>query len=420
MPLSTINNKSIADGTIVATDILDGTISSSKLVASNIAGDRLAANTLSNTVFQTGSVESYLRGANLDFGMRNRIINGAMVIDQRNAGASVTPTDNQYTLDRWYFSVSQTSKLTSQQNAGSVTPPVGFINYLGVTSSSSYSVTSSDYFGFRQSIEGLNVADLAWGTASARPVTLSFWVRSSLTGSFGGSLFNSAANRSYPFSYTISTANTWEQKSVTVDGDTTGTWLTTNGNGIQVYFSLGGGTSRSGTANAWTGGTWASQPTGSTSVVGTNAATFYITGVQLEEGSQATPFEYRQHGTELALCQRYYEKAYDQDTSVPFAAFAWFTPTFGQSITNNTLHSIIKYSVSKRARPTILVYPFTTPANTMRVSNAAGGADFGANSGATYIVRMNQFALYNTSGGTLSVSSPDYGLIFGWSADAEL
>ena len=320
MPLSTINNKSIADGTIVATDILDGTISSSKLVASNIAGDRLAANTLSNTVFQTGSVESYLRGANLDFGMRNRIINGAMVIDQRNAGASVTPTDNQYTLDRWYFSVSQTSKLTSQQNAGSVTPPVGFINYLGVTSSSSYSVTSSDYFGFRQSIEGLNVADLGWGTASARPVTLSFWVRSSLTGSFGGSLFNSAANRSYPFSYTISTANTWEQKSVTIAGDTTGTWLTTNGNGIQVYFSLGGGTSRSGTANAWTGGTWASQPTGSTSVVGTNAATFYVTGVQLEEGSVPTSFEYRQYGTELALCQRYFWQI--QPNGTQYSAYA--------------------------------------------------------------------------------------------------
>jgi hypothetical protein len=238
--------------------------------------------------------------------MRNRIINGAMVIDQRNAGASVTPTNAQYTLDRWYFSLAQTSKLTTQQNAGSVTPPAGFTNYLGVTSSSAYSVLTGDYFGFRQSIEGLNVADLGWGTANAKTVTLSFWVRSSLTGTFGGSLFNSSANRSYPFSYSIASANTWEQKTITIAGDTTGTWLTDNSNGIQVYFSLGAGSTFSGTANTWTGGTWASQPTGATSVVGTNGATFYITGVQFEVGTQATSFEYRQYTTELQLCQRYY------------------------------------------------------------------------------------------------------------------
>jgi hypothetical protein len=131
--------------------------------------------------------------------MRNRIINGAMVIDQRNAGASVTPTDGQYTLDRWTFGVAQASKLTVQQNAGSVTPPVGFTNYLGVTSSSAYSVLTGDYFIARQNIEGFNTADLNWGTANASSVTLSFWVRSSLTGTFGGAIQNSAGNRAYPF-----------------------------------------------------------------------------------------------------------------------------------------------------------------------------------------------------------------------------
>jgi hypothetical protein len=130
-------------------------------------------------------------------------------------------------------------------------------------------------------------------------------VRSSLTGSFGGVFRNNAGNRSYPFTYTISAANTWEQKSITVAGDTSGTWLTTNSTGIVLSFSLGAGSTVSGTAGAWAS-SFLAQPTGSTSVVGTNGATFYITGVQLEVGTQATSFEYRQYGTELALCQRYY------------------------------------------------------------------------------------------------------------------
>ena len=233
----------------------------------------------------------------------NRIINGAMVLDQRNAGAS--GTSNAYTVDRFAFYGSQASKLTWQQNAGSVTPPVGFANYLGFTSSSAYSVTSTDDFVLYQYIEGYNTADLGWGTANAKTVTLSFWVRSSLTGTFGGSLANSAFNRSYPFSYTISAANTWEQKTITVAGDTTGTWLTTNGAGIALRFSLGSGSTLAGTAGAWSAGSY-DTVSGATSVVGTNGATFYITGVQLEVGSTATSFDYRPYGTELVLCQRYY------------------------------------------------------------------------------------------------------------------
>ena len=237
---------------------------------------------------------------------KNRIINGAMVIDQRNAGASVTPASGSYTLDRWQAVASQASKFSVQQNAGSVTPPAGFTNYLGVTSLSAYTVGSSELFNFLQNIEGFNVADLGWGTANAKTVTLSFWVRSSLTGTFGGA-FNNGGSRSYPFSYTISAANTWEQKSITVVGDTSGTWGSTNSNGIQIWFSLGCGSSQSGTAGAWSGSNFVSA-TGAVSVVGTNGATFYITGVQLEVGSTATSFDYRPFGTELQLCQRYFFK----------------------------------------------------------------------------------------------------------------
>ena len=262
-------------------------------------------NGTSGIVFNDASTQAT---AATGFGFKNRIINGAMVIDQRNAGASVTngygPTVN-YPVDRWALYGSQVTKCTGQRNAGTVTPPSGFTNYLGITSSSAYAVLTGDYFTTNQRIEGFNTADLAWGTASAATITISFWVRSSLTGTFGGSLSNNAFSRSYPFTYTISAANTWEQKSVTIAGDTTGTWATDNSIGIGVYFGLGVGATYSGTAGAWAAAGYFSA-TGATSVVGTNGATFYITGVQLEKGSTATSFDYRPYSTELALCQRYF------------------------------------------------------------------------------------------------------------------
>jgi len=277
---------------------------------------------------------------------KNRIINGAMEIDQRNAGASVAASNAStvtYTLDRWPYYADVSSKFTVQQNAGSVTPPVGFVNYLGVTSSSAYSVGASERFVIQHRIEGLNIADLAWGTASAKTITISFWIRSSLTGTFGGALRNSAANRSYPFTYTISSANTWEQKSITIAGDTTGTWLTTNGSGIIISIGLGVGSTYSGTAGSWVAGNYQSA-TGATSVVGTNGATLYITGVQLEAGSVATEFERRPYGTELALCQRYYEKVTTGSGGVI---------AIGQAVNSTAAVSCIQWSTVKRASPTI-------------------------------------------------------------------
>lgn len=236
---------------------------------------------------------------------RNRLINSDMRIDQRNNGASVANGGYTYFLDRWVGNNSQSSRYTVQQNAGSVTPPTGFVNYLGVTSSSAYTVGSGETFGIQQRIEGVNVADLGWGTANASSVTLSFWVRSSLTGTHSGSFYNSDFTRGYAFTFTVGAANTWEQKTVTVAGDTSGTWLTTNGVGIVVNFNLASGSTLSRTAGSWGAGCTAA--TGALSVLATNGATFYITGVQLEKGTVATPFEVRPYATELALCQRYYE-----------------------------------------------------------------------------------------------------------------
>lgn len=297
------------------------------------------------------------------YGFKNRIINGAMTIDQRNAGASVTAgTTNPFSVDRWQTVSSQNSKYTAQQNAGSVTPPTGFINYLGITSSSAYSVLTGDYFAIQQIVEGLNVADLAWGTANAAPITISFWVRSSLTGTFGGSLTNNGSTRAYPFSYTISSTNTWEQKSVTIAGDTSGTWLTTNGIGIRVVFGLGVGTTYSGTAGSWAATNYVSA-TGATSVVGTSGATFYITGVQLEKGSTATSFDYRPYGTELQLCQRYYASL------KPFGA----TYTTNLVLRNGAAVLIgnFNYPTTMRTLPTIggiTSWVTTTPASSGQVA----------------------------------------------------
>jgi hypothetical protein len=230
-------------------------------------------------------------------GFRNRILNGGMVIDQRNAGAAVT--GQQYVVDRWrtWF---DPGTYSFQQITDA---PTGFTNSLRVTKTNT---TQSNYAFLVQYIEGLNCADFAWGSASAQTVTISFWVKSSITGAFTVALSNSAENRFYGTTYTINAANTWEQKSVTIAGDTSGTWLTTNGIGIQVMFNFGQAATAQ-AANAWTTSSNARAVTGSTSLGTTNNATWQITGVQLEAGTVASPFERRDYGRELMMCQRYYQ-----------------------------------------------------------------------------------------------------------------
>jgi hypothetical protein len=277
---------------------------------------------------------------------KNRIINGAMVIDQRNAGASVTPTSGQYLVDRWRAGLSAASKYSVQQNAGSVTPPAGFSNYLGVTSLSAYSVSAGDIFFVGQRLEGFNTSDLNFGTASAQTITVSFWVRSSLTGTFCVAIGNSAFTRSYVATYTVSSANTWEYKTISITGDTTGTWVgATNGVGLYMNFTLGAGSTYNTTANTWAAGEFYSV-TGATSVVGTNGATFYITGVQLEKGSTATSFDYRPYGTELALCQRYYYKLQSTGASSFFGV--------GYNSTTTVASGLTSFPVPMRTAPTAL------------------------------------------------------------------
>jgi hypothetical protein len=279
----------------------------------------------------------------LGINSKNRIINGNMTIDQRNAGASGTATG--YTVDRWAFGATLSTKGTWQQDAGAVTPPVGFTDYLGFTSNSAYTPLTGDVFSFYQVIEGYNIADLGWGTANAKTVTVSFWVRSSLTGTFGGALSNTT--RSNPFSFTINSANTWEYKTVTVTGDQSGTWNSTNGQGIFLFMTFGAGSSFQGTAGTWATADYRTV-TGAVNTVGTNGATFYITGVMLEVGTQATTFTLAggSYGAELALCQRYFIKTNPSNTTA--CGGVW-----GTNYSTNLAHLTGSLPVAMRASPTV-------------------------------------------------------------------
>ena len=308
---------------------------------------------------------------------KNRIINGAMLIDQRNNGASVTinSASNTYTLDRWIgYGQATDGVYTIQQSS---TAPTGFSkSLLATVTTADSSVGATQIYTLRYKIEGLNLTDLNWGTANAATVTLSFWVRSSVTGTFGGSILNDGQSRSYPFSYTISSANTWEQKTITIAGDTSGTWLTTNGIGMDLFFSLGMGSTYSGTASTWSGTNYYSV-TGSTNLISTLNATLYITGVQLEKGSTATSFDYRPYGTELALCQRYFYMHVN-------GAVNGNNLAIGMGIYYSTveLDTIVQFPVTMRTTPTLY---------------AASGTDyyvFYRNSGSD---TFNSFTIQNTN-----------------------
>ena len=259
-----------------------------------------------------------------------------------------------------------------------------------MTSSSAYSVLSTDVFQIYQWIEGFNIADLAWGTASAKTVTLSAWVYSSLTGTFGGALQNGAGNRSYPFTYTISSANTWTQISVTIAGDTSGTWTSDNTAGVAIIFCYGAGSTNAGTAGAWTG-SGLSSATGATSVVAVNGATFYITGVQLEIGSTATPFERRLYNQELANCQRYYQQ-WGKSSNVayrPYGVGSWVSTTLARIITptflpmrttpsftyNNPTNASIRLGSTAAAATTITLDIASPEAVMYNVNVASGGTE---------------------------------------------
>ena len=274
-----------------------------------------------------GTDSAKLYGVSMRYGGTgwvNRIINGDMRIDQRNAGAAVT---SGFPVDRWKQDKTTGASFSYQRNAGGVAPPAGFTNYLGCTSTDAYPPATNTTVTIRHYIEGFNTADFAWGTTDAKTVTLSFWVRTSVAGAHSGHVSGAGALRAYVFSFTVSSANTWEYKTITIPGDTSGTWVTDNGLGALVGFNLGTGTGTFGTTTTgWQAGNLVGLTT-AVQVSATNGATLYITGVQLEAGSVATPCERRPYGTELALCQRY---AFVADGGSGIAGAAGATTNTGQ------------------------------------------------------------------------------------------
>jgi len=271
-------------------------------------------------------------------GWVNRIINGDMRIDQRNGGVAVTNigSDPVYTVDRFRMSVSSSARFTAQQITDA---PTGFVNSLRITTTTaSGSLTAGQYNGLLQVPEGFNCADFGFGAVGASTVTVSFWAKSSLAGTFPFSIRNYDATRSYVTSFSLPTANTWTYVTLTIPGDTSGTWNKTNSGWGYVSWTLGDSTSTQTAAiNAWQSGnyTWSSGVQQPAAMLN---ATFQITGVQLEAGSVATPFERRDYGRELMMCQRYYISAPLQTSIFPSLSYVG-----------------VQFPVTMRASPTVAV-----------------------------------------------------------------
>ena len=315
---------------------------------------------------------------------RNKIINGAMTIDQRNAGAAVV--NGGFVVDRFQTILTAITSLTSSsQRVTDVPAGSGFNNSYRVTvTSAATAYGSGGRFGLLQRIEGFNTADLMFGTASASPVTLSFWVRASVTGTYSVGLLNNDSTRAYPATYTINTANTWEYKTITVPGETTGTWLTDNGRGIQLEFCLGADSSRLGTANAWNSA-FVVGATGTTLLSNTLNATWQITGVQLEAGDTATPFEHRSYGAELALCQRYLPSTFLRTANNQISV--------AQALSSTIAVAVIPWNVTPRVPPTGIS---TSAASGFYITNA--------NANTAFTASVLAFELSSNVAGTIRVT----------------
>jgi hypothetical protein len=312
----------------------------------------------------------YSLGAGNASSYKNRLINGGMVIDQRNNGASISADDLAYPVDRTYFNMQTNSKGTGQRSSDA---PAGFTNSLIYTNGSAYTVGTNETYGIIQKIEGYNIADLAWGTASAKSVTLSFWVKSSLTGTFGGAVkTGSGTNYTYAFSYTINAANTWEFKSITISGPTVGTWDSTNGVGLRVALGLGNGSGSSISPNSWTASNaWSA--TGAVSVLATASATWQITGLQFEVGTVATSFDFRSYGTEIGLCRRYLRTIENNTES---AGFGFVNGT-------NAIFHMFDYGEPMRSTPSV---------------SYTGGTAMGATNYSSNIATINSVSIVQFSG----------------------
>lgn len=288
----------------------------------------------------TANILSQLGSPGVSTGFKNRIINGACVINQRVV--SSTTTNGTFPVDRWYFGVSTAGTLTAQQSTG---VPAGFVKSIAFTKTTGNAPAAGEFNYFTQAIEGYNIGDLGWGTANAKAITLSFWAYSGATGTFSGSLRNNGSGgfRAYPFTYVISSANTWTYCSITIPGDTSGSWSTDAAAGVYVFFDLGSGTSARAAAGSWAVGNYIGATGSSTYPTSTSGGSMTFTGFQFEVGTTATNFDYRPYGTELSLCQRYFYSIINTATRLCIG----FIPS------SNNAYGITTLPVPMRVAPTI-------------------------------------------------------------------
>ena len=312
-------------------------------------GLKLTSDTSGILELQSGGVTQLTINSNgISAGVsgRNKIINGDMKVDQRDGTATINATGVTYNVDRWLGrGVASAGVFTLAQDT---TSPANFTNSLKATvTTADSSIASGSSYRVQQMVEGYNMSDLNWGTSDAQSVTLSFWVRSSVTGTLGGSVANGDFNRFNVFSYTISSADTWEYKTVTIAGDTSGTWPTNNSLSLRLNFSLGAGSTLLAAAGSW-GASTKEGVTGQTNVIATNSATFYVTGVQLEANTNATPFEYLQYEQQLALCQRYYYQ-WNTTSANNFLMFA-------MGVGTTALYGIVPFPTTMRSNPSSITF----------------------------------------------------------------
>ena len=350
-------------------------------------------------------------------GVRNLIINGDMSVAQRATSYAGVNGNNIHTVDRWYNIQVNSGVYTHTQDSDT---PDGFGKSLKIEcTTASASLAASDFLRINQQIEAQFLQHLAYGTASAKTMTLSFWVKSNKTGTYGAWLYQPDGSRHIGKSYTINSADTWEHKTITIEGDTSGTINNDNGAGLTVAWYLAAGTDfTSGThATAWEALTNANRlPSGQVNFADSTSNYINITGLQLEVGTEATPFEHRPYDMELARCERYYQKSYSYETvpattftngSIHAVQFSW-----GSSNAGSIAGITVPFQTRMRNTPTLNIYD--QAGNLGKLTTLDAGAGTTNNISPNQLVAGQnhiQLRLYNNS---------KYGAEFAYTVDAEL
>ena len=341
---------------------------------------------------------------------RNIVINGNMLIAQRGTGASTA--NNGFAVDRWK-NISNTTDFSAQQS--SVVPSgQEFTKSLHITPTATKAHSGSDYFFTSHYVEGYNIGGLGYGTSGAKTITISFWVRSSKTGTYSLGMKNSVANRSRQNEYTISVADTWEKKTIVVPGETTGSWPVDNTRGIAFDFCLAGQAAATSSVNTWLPNN-SNMSSNQVNFFDNTNNNFYLTGVQVEVGSEATEFDNRSHGEELSLCERYFETSYLTGIT-PGSAPQGNGAVYANTHTTSSYPSAgeVRWRTKKRATPAVVIYNSQTG-----TTNSVYGHDNGVNTAITAVnsISENGFGVFYASGGGFTAG---YRFTYHYTADSEL